>query len=176
MSRPGIPRTVLTVYLLTAAGTVIWLSLIFLAPALAARGSAGAARLLYAAFSPICHQIPGRCFNFQGHPLAVCGRCLGIYAGFAAGLVLYPFIRGFSKIELPSARVFLPLTLPLALDGAAGILGIWASPIGVRFATGVVWGAVLPFFFVAGLADLFLARRKRADARALEKDRTNDVR
>jgi uncharacterized membrane protein len=176
MSRPGIPRTVLTVYILTAAGIMIWLFFIFLAPALAARGSAGAARLLYGAFSPICHQIPGRCFSFQGHPLAVCGRCLGIYTGFAAGLVLYPFVRGFSKIELPSVRVFLPLTLPLALDGAAGILGIWASPIGVRFATGLVWGLVLPFFFVTGLADLFLARRKRAAARALEKDRASEVR
>ena len=175
MSRPGISRTVLAVYLLTAAGTTIWLSAIFLAPALAARGSVGAARLLYSAFAPICHQIPGRCFTFQGHPLAVCGRCLGIYAGFAAGLVLYPFIRGFSKLELPSIRVFLPLTLPLALDGAAGVLGIWKSPVGVRFATGVVWGTVLPFFFVTGLADLLLTRRKRAAARALEKNRANDV-
>ena len=175
MPRPGISRTVLAVYLLSVAGTSIWLLAIFLAPALAARGSAGAARLLYAAFSPICHQIPGRCLTFLGYPLAVCGRCLGIYAGFAAGLVLYPFIRGFSKIELPSIRIFLPLTLPMALDGAAGILGIWASPIGVRFATGVVWGTVLPFFFVAGLADLVLARRRRAAARALEKKRANDV-
>jgi uncharacterized membrane protein len=175
MSRHGISRTVLTVYILTAAGTAIWLSAIFLAPALAARGSAGAARLLYATFSPICHQIPGRCFTFHGHPLAVCGRCLGIYTGFAAGLVLYPFIRGFSKLALPSLRIFLPLTLPMALDGAAGILGIWASPIGVRFATGAVWGMVLPFFFVTGLADLFLTRRSRAAARVLEKNRPNDV-
>jgi uncharacterized membrane protein len=175
MSRPGISRTVLAVYLLTAAGIAIWLSAIFLAPALAGRGSARAARLIYAAFSPICHQIPARCFTFHGHPLAVCGRCLGIYAGFAAGLVLYPFIRGFSKLELPSVRVFLPLTLPLALDGAAGVLGIWKSPIGARFATGIVLGTVLPFFFVTGLADLLLTRRKRAAARALEKYRANDV-
>ena len=175
MSRSGISRTILVLYLLTAAGTAIWLSAIFLAPALAGRGSAGAARLLYAAFSPICHQIPGRCFSIHGHPLAVCARCLGIYSGFAAGLVLYPFIRGFSKLELPSVRVFLPLTLPMALDGAAGILGIWASPMGVRFATGVVWGTVLPFFFVAGIADLFLARRRRAAATALERNRANDV-
>jgi uncharacterized membrane protein len=175
MSRPGTAPTVLTVYLLTAAGTALWLGAIFLAPALAARGSSEAARLLYGAFSPICHQIPERCFTFHGQPLAVCGRCLGIYLGFAAGLVLYPFIRGFSKLELPSVRVFLPLTLPMALDGAAGILGIWKSPIGVRFATGAVWGAILPFFFVTGLADLLLTRRKRAAARALEKIRANDV-
>jgi len=175
MLRPGISRTALAVYLLTVAGTAIWLSAIFLAPVLAGRGSAGAARIIYAAFSPICHQIPARCFTFHGHPLAVCGRCLGIYVGFAAGLVLYPFVRGFSKVELPSIRVFLLLTLPMAVDGAAGILGIWASPIGVRFATGIVWGTVLPFFFVTGLADLFLTRRKKAAARTLEKIRVNNV-
>lgn len=175
MWRPGISRTVLAVYLLTVAGTVIWLAAIFLAPVLAGRGSAGAARLIYAAFSPICHQVPGRCFTFHGHPLAVCGRCLGIYLGFSAGLVLYPFVRGFSKLELPSSRVFLLLTLPMAVDGAAGILRIWASPRLVRFATGVVWGTILPFFFVTGLADLRLAKRKRAAARTLEKIRVNNV-
>ena len=175
MSHPGLSRTVITVYVLTVAGTAIWILAIFLAPVLAGRGSAGAARLIYAAFSPICHQVPGRCFTFHGHPLAVCGRCLGIYTGFAAGLVLYPFVRGFSKLELPSARVFLPLTLPMAVDGAAGILGIWTSPIGLRFATGIVWGTVLPFFFVTGLADLLLARRRTAAARALEKNRANNV-
>lgn len=175
MSRSVISRTVLAVFLLTVAGTAIWLSAIFLAPALAGRGSARAARLIYAAFSPVCHQVPGRCFTFHGHPLAVCGRCLGIYAGFAAGLVLYPFIRGFSRIELPSARAFLVLTLPMAVDGAAGILGIWASPIEVRFATGVVWGTILPFFFVTGLSDLLLAKRSRAVALALDKTRANSI-
>jgi uncharacterized membrane protein len=175
MSRAGITRTVLGVYLLTVAGTAAWLAAIFLAPALAARGSAGAARLIYAAFSPICHQIPGRCFAFHGHPLAVCGRCLGIYAGFGAGLALYPFVRGFSKLALPSARLFILMTLPLALDGAVGVIGLWASPIGVRFATGVIWGTVLPFFFVTGVADLVDGRKKRAAARALEKNQEKNV-
>jgi len=174
MSRSGISRTVLATYLLTVTGTAIWLSAIFLAPVLAGRGSAGAARLIYAAFSPICHQVPGRCFIFHGHPLAVCIRCVGIYMGFAAGLVLYPFVRGVSKLELPSARVFLLLTLPMAIDGAAGILGIWPSPILVRFVTGAVWGTVLPFFLLTGLADLFLARRRKV-AQTLENIRANNV-
>jgi uncharacterized membrane protein len=168
MSRAGISRTVLGVYLMTVAGTLIWMAAIFLAPALAARGSTAAARLIYAAFSPICHQIPGRCFAFHGHPLAVCTRCLGIYTGFAAGLVLYPFARGFSRLALPSARLFVLLTLPMAVDGTAGVLGVWASPMGVRFATGAVWGTVLPFFFVTGVADLLAGRKKRAAAQALD--------
>lgn len=157
------------VWFLTVCGTIAWLVLIFLAPWLAGRGASGAARVVYALFAPVCHQIADRCFVFHGHPLAVCGRCLGVYAGFLAGLLFYPFARGFTRIALPRARLFLFLTLPMALDGVGGILGIWRSPIGLRFATGFVWGTVLPFYLVAGLADLVRARKERAAARALEK-------
>jgi uncharacterized membrane protein len=162
-------RSVRSVYLLTAAGTAAWLVAIFLAPWLAGRGAAGAARFVYAIFSPVCHQNPERCFALQGLPLAVCGRCLGIYAGFAAGLVLYPFIRGFSRLAIPSARAFLLTFLPMAVDGVGGVLGLWRSPIGLRFATGFAWGVILPFYFVSGLADLVTTRRRRRAERDLEK-------
>lgn len=156
------------VWLLTVCGALAWLAGIFLAPWLAAHGASGASRVVYSLYAPVCHQIPSRCFWLQGHALAVCGRCLGIYAGFAAGLFLYPLVRGFSRPTLPAALLFALLTLPLAVDGLAGFVRIWRSPIGVRFATGFVWGAILPFYFVAGLADLLRARKDRAAARALE--------
>ena len=156
------------IWLLTLAGAILWLTAIVLAPWLAARGPEGSARLVYALFSPVCHQIPGRCFALEGHPLAVCGRCLGIYAGFAAGLALYPLARGFSRIALPSARLFVLLTVPMALDGLSGALGAWKSPIGLRFATGFAWGTILPFYFVTGVADFFRVRKERSAGRALE--------
>ncbi len=162
------PRSVRKIWFATLVGTVIWLAAIFLAPWLAGRGAVGPARFVYAVFAPVCHQIPGRCFVLDGHPLAVCGRCLGIYAGFAAGVILYPFARGFSRISLPPIRIFLLLTLPMALDAAGGILGAWKSPIGLRFATGFAWGTVLPFYFVTGLADVFQKRKERRKSRALE--------
>lgn len=163
------PRTTRRVWLWTAAGTALWLFGIVLAPWLAARGAAGPARALYAVYAPVCHQLAGRCFSIWGRPLAVCGRCLGIYLGFAAGLAAYPLVRGWARTALPSGRLFILLTLPLAADGLAGFLGLWQSPIAVRAATGLVWGALLPFYFVAGLADLVRARHERASARALEK-------
>jgi len=167
---PGGPaRTVRRVYFWTAAGTIVWLAAIVSAPWLAAgRATARVGTLLYAAFAPVCHQIPERCFQFHGRPLAVCGRCLVIYAGFALGLALYPLVRGFSTLRLPTARVFILTVLPMAVDGAAGVLGLWDSPIGVRFATGAVWGVLLPFYFVTGAADLLGTRRARREARALE--------
>src|SRR5512136_1552016 len=103
MADEPVLRTARRVYFLTAAGTALWLAAIFLAPWLAAKGATGPARVLYALFRPLCHQIANRCFMLAGHPLAVCGRCLGIYAGFAMGLAFYPFVRGFSRLVLPKA-------------------------------------------------------------------------
>ena len=157
------------VWLLTAAGALLWLAGIVLAPWLAARGAAGPARAVYALYAPVCHQLADRCYVLWGRPLAVCGRCLGIYLGFAAGLAAYPLVRRFDRSALPSARLFILLSLPLAVDGLAGFFGIWRSPIAVRAATGLVWGALLPYYWVAGLADLLRARRERIAARALEK-------
>ncbi|HDT13364.1 MAG TPA: DUF2085 domain-containing protein, partial [Candidatus Aminicenantes bacterium] len=147
------PRSVRSIWLLTLLGTILWLGAIVLAPWLSLRGASGPARVIYAAFAPLCHQIPDRCFTLGGHPLPVCGRCLGIYAGFAAGLSLYPWIRGFSRVALPDVRLFLLLTLPMAVDAVAGLAGLWTSPIWLRAATGLAWGAVLPFYFVTGIAD-----------------------
>ncbi len=42
---------------------------------------------MYAAFSLVCHQQPERCWSLLGHPLAVCVRCLGFYAGAIAALL-----------------------------------------------------------------------------------------
>lgn len=162
-------RSVRTVWALTMGGAIIWLGLVFLAPWLAAKGESGLARIVYAVFAPLCHQRSDRCFILAGHPLAVCGRCLGIYAGFLAGLVFYPLVRGFSRLALPGPRLFLLATLPLALDGLAGVLGVWESPIGVRLATGLVWGSLLPFYFVTGMADLVRSRRERRLERTLAK-------
>jgi len=162
------PRTVARIWALTSAGTAVWLASIFLAPWLAGHGQAMASRFLYAVFAPLCHQIPDRCFHLNGLPLAVCGRCLGIYAGFAAGLLAYPLVRGFSRLSLPSVRLLLALTLPMAVDAGGGILGLWRTPIGLRFATGLAWGSILPYYFIAGVADFFRAWAERREGRRLD--------
>ena len=159
-SEPSVRRAARPVYLLTLAGTLAWLATIVLAPVLKSRTSA-AAVFLYALFSPICHQIPERSFSLCGQPLAVCGRCLGIYAGFLAGLVIYPFVRGFGRIALPTPHAFVIASLPVGLDFLFGFLGLWDSPIGARFATGLLWGGLMPFYFVTGLSELLLRRAGR---------------
>jgi uncharacterized membrane protein len=153
------PRTAARpVFLLTLAGTLLWIAAIVLAPVLRSRSS-GLAPFLYAVFSPICHQIPGRSFFLRGFPMAVCGRCLGIYTGFLAGVLLYPLTRGFRMLALPSPRLFVLASLPAGLDVLLGLSGVWEPPIGVRFATGFIWGTLLPYYFIAGIAELVLWAR-----------------
>jgi uncharacterized membrane protein len=168
-------RAVRSVFILASIGMAAWVVAIFLAPYLRSRSLDASASFLYAVFSPVCHQIPERSFFFRGFPLAVCARCLGVYAGFLAGLVLYPFVRGFSRTALPSARLFLVLTLPVGLDFAGGFFGLWNTPNGLRFATGFIWGLLLPFYFITGVAELILWRAsRRAGTGAAQSPGTGD--
>jgi len=151
------------VYFLTLAGTLLWLGLIFLAPYLKSRDS-GLNIFAYLIFAPICHQIPARSFFLFGHPLAVCGRCLGIYFGFLGGMGLYAFRRRFSVTTLPRIRTFILATSPLVLDGMGNFFHLWSTPHWIRFLTGFLWGLILPFYFITGVSDFFINRdREKAE-------------
>ena len=161
-------RIALGVYTATLAGALAWLAGIFLAPALAATRPRLSA-FLYALYAPVCHQIRTRSFLFHGLPLAVCGRCLGIYAGVLAGLAAYPLVRGLHRAAvLPPLWLLAACSLPIALDVAASWTGFSASSNALRFATGLAWGALLPYYFVPGVAELVsrLLGRKRRDETA----------
>ena len=161
--RPGSGRKILALYVLPLAGSALWLLAIALAPFLADRIPRLAAGL-YACFSPLCHQIPERSFVFFGHPLAVCARCTGIYAGILSGLLAYPKIRGFAALRLPSTRFFLLLSAPIAADAAAHWLGFWSSGNVLRFLAGFAWGCVLPYYFMTGVGEWLLSRPPQREA------------
>lgn len=146
-------RAAFAVWLIALVGSVILVLLTLAAPALRSR-SPRLSALFYAVFAPLCHQDPVRCFHYAGYPLAVCGRCLGIDIGFVLGALLFPFARGLARPFPPAPRTFLLVSLPIFLDVAGNVLGLWSSPIGVRFATGVLWGTILPAYFIAGLHEL----------------------
>jgi uncharacterized membrane protein len=146
-------------YVLTLAGILIWLGAVFLAPYLQSRGIAFF-RFIYGCFSTVCHQKPTRSFFIFGHPVAVCARCLGIYLGFLGGLVVYPLNRGFSRLRLPDKRFFFAVSAPIVLDTAANVLGFWNTSNAIRFALGFSWGLILPFYFLTGIGELVLPRKK----------------
>lgn len=120
-------------YWLLVAGSLAWLGLVVLAPWARSQEWPGGV-LLYALFSPICHQNPGRSFQCFGFPLAVCHRCVGLYAGFTAGLLVLPYLERLRRFLLARSRVILIFFAPLAIDVA---LFKWNVPTS-RFVTGLV--------------------------------------
>ncbi|MFQ6069703.1 MAG: DUF2085 domain-containing protein [Candidatus Aminicenantales bacterium] len=142
-------------YSLTLGSIVFLLALIFLAPFLKSRYESVSA-LIYSVFSPVCHQIPSRSFFLFGHPLAVCGRCLGIYVGFLVATLTYPIIRSFLQLELPRTRTFVLFSLPIVLDTTGNFLHLWLTPNIPRFFLGFIWGLILPFYFIPGITEMLL--------------------
>jgi hypothetical protein len=61
--------------------------------------------------------------------------------------------------------VFLSVSAPIVLDTLGNFSGLWSTPKMVRFATGVPWGAILPFYFITGVAELVLAGKYRLKSR-----------
>jgi uncharacterized membrane protein len=158
---PGaVQKKMLLIFVVTAASSLLWLGGILLAPYLASRSSPWA-DLAYFFYRPVCHQIADRSLVGFGQPLAVCARCTGIYLGFLVGLGIYPFIRGWRRPALPSGRLFWLVSVPIGLDTAAHFLGLWDTSNTARLATGILWGIILPFYAMSGIADLVLSRKKR---------------
>lgn len=153
-------KTIFLTFLITALGYWLWFGGILLAPYLRSRSSPWAS-FAYAVYSPVCHQIAGRSLRCFGRPLAVCARCTGIYLGFLIGLGLYPFLRGWQRLSLPSSRVFYLVSAPILLDTTANFLRLWQTANGARLASGVIWGTILPFYFITGVADLVISRKKK---------------
>jgi uncharacterized membrane protein len=111
---------------------------------------------VFAVGSVICHQRPERSFFIDGHQLAVCARCTGLYLSGALGLMAWPLLKIASRwrpIAIDprrAARVLVIAAIPTALSLAAGRLGVWdganltrallAIPLGA--AAGVIVAAV----------------------------------
>jgi uncharacterized membrane protein len=141
-----------TLALVLTVGAVLWLAALLLVPAVAARGPGLpllAYDLLDQAAGHICHQQPERSFHIAGVQLAVCARCLGLYAGGAAG-ALMAWRRALSA---PSRvrRALLLSALPTAFTVALEWLGLWLPSNMIRFASAVPLGAVASWVFVRTL-------------------------
>ncbi len=58
------------------------------------------------------------------------------------------------------SKILILISIPIFADAAGNLSGIWTSSDAVRLLTGVVWGIILPFYFLAGLSDYILHRKK----------------
>jgi len=159
--RVSVPSGVLASVLRPAfiASVLGWALLLALAPLVAARPVATpfGGLFLYAVYmvgSVICHQLPERSFHLWSHPMAVCARCTGIYAGAAVAVIGAAwtdtgvgrrFSAAFWRVILGGAAT--PVLLSLLYEWTTGQMpSHWT-----RAATGVPVGAVVAWMVLSAL-------------------------
>jgi len=153
--RPQFGKTTATLaWSILCIATVIFVSLIPVAPIATATNHPQVALLTYQLFHFLCHQLPERSFFIAGHPLAVCARCAGIYLGFLLLLLVYPLVRSLRDTSLPHRRWLLLAAAPLVIDFGVTFLGIWENTHTSRFVTGFLFGAVTVFYIMPGILEV----------------------
>jgi uncharacterized membrane protein len=130
--------------------------LIAAAPLAVASGHSEIATGIYRAFGTICHQRADRSFFIDGHKLAVCSRCTGIYGGFMFTLLVYPLVRSLRNTSTPARKWLVLAALPLAIDFSLTFFGIWENTHTSRLLTGLFLGSVSVFYVMPGIMDLSL--------------------
>ena len=155
-------------YLLVLGLALLWTSGAILAPVAAAHGWVSvdqpfvmrfgvhrwpdlAAFILHAVYGRVCHQMPERSLWILGHPMAVCSRCLGIYLGYVAGLLGYPFLHKRLEERLLQRRWLFLALAPAVIDFTGGYLGLFDNTVASRVATGFVAGLAAAIYTSAGL-------------------------
>jgi uncharacterized membrane protein len=143
------------VWIITSLVVLVWVGSIVAAPLLGLSS-------VYSFFSYICHQMPDRSLHIDGHSLAVCTRCFGVYSGLLAGVLIYPVWRPIEEVE-PIRRFWLFLSLiPVTIDWSLTMFGIWENTHLSRFVTGMILGVACSTFIVPALVEItrnFTARK-----------------
>ncbi len=141
-------------------------ALVLLLAAIFAGSAPSIARVVHDAFDPLCHQDPARSAWLFGAPLAVCWRCLGVYAGVALAALAW------ERRWFGDGRAWPALLGLAALDWALTRAGATADAGVERLATGVVGGVGLALALsrasaLARSVAAGIARRSRVLATAL---------
>jgi uncharacterized membrane protein len=135
----------------------VLVALPLLAPVAMARDQPGVAVLLRAAFAAVCHQLPDRSFLLLGEPVAVCHRCLGLYVGGLAGLLLLPWLPRLHGWLLARPRRLAWFAVPLVVDVLLPFDTWWS-----RFGSGLL--AAFPIAAIVWVAweEVFVRRPGRS--------------
>jgi uncharacterized membrane protein len=152
------------VYLILLVLTALWCAGILLAPSLHSQYPATSS-FLYSAYSPICHQIDGRCFHLFEAKWGVCIRCSAIYFSFFLSLLLFPLFRKLSSPAFPERWWVVLAVLPMIVDVALNFTGIHSSTPLTRTISGLLFGSVLPFYIVPPLLEGVAQLRSQFSAR-----------
>ena len=152
--------------MISASLVVALFSLIVVAPLAAASGYDEIAHGIYGAFGMVCHQLPERSYFIEGHKLAVCARCTGLYGGFTLTLLLFPLIGSLKRTVVPPRSWLLLAAVPLVIDVAVNFFGFWQNTHTSRLLTGALLGSVAVFYVMPGIIDWSLRFSRKQGSRA----------
>jgi uncharacterized membrane protein len=140
------------IYLIFLAITLMWNVLIVFAPVFYSSGGIlkNISEFSYSFFSVTCHQIDSRSYHFLGAKYAVCSRCLSIYWAFLFSVIIYPFIKDFNNVKLPSLWLLIIPGFIVFLDAALDFFDIYGNTFLSRSVSGALIGLVLPYYLIPG--------------------------
>ena len=135
---------------------------------------------LMTAFAPACHQLPARSPHLGGVQLAVCHRCLGVYAGLAVGVVAFLGLRRWDAwLHRHAAGVLGAALAPAAVDWLAPWASVLAPALALtntplsRSLTGAVLGLALGYFAARAGAHATARSQAATDAAPMDAARTD---
>jgi uncharacterized membrane protein len=161
-------RRPLVFWAISATIVTLFVLLIVIAPLALAGGHEQIAQGIYRAFAVVCHQLPERSYFIEGHKLAVCSRCTGLYSAFAVTLLLYPLIGSLRTTAMPARKWLILATVPLFIDFSLTFFGVWENTHASRLLTGLLLGSAAVFYVMPGIVDLSLRSLRTASLRAPE--------
>ncbi len=100
-------------------------------------------------FRALCHGIPSRCLELWNVPMPICSRCLAIYAGLIAGILLF-FV--LPRVQELTARWILGFAaFPMFIDGITQLATFRESTNPLRIETGLLAGAAFAFWALSAV-------------------------
>jgi uncharacterized membrane protein len=126
-------RSARITYGVLTVGAGLWCTLLFAPSLLAAAGVDSPAfdEGVYRFFRPICHQMDGRSWHLFGHAAAVCHRRI-------------------ARPVMPGRALVVAAAVPMVIDVAAAILGVYSGSTLWRVITGGWFGVLIPFLILPG--------------------------
>ena len=142
-------------YLVAVAVGAAVLIAVFMPPLL----GDGAASVIRAAFTTLCHQLPDRTMHIGGEAIAACHRCVGIYAGIVGSALVYPLLVRHHRFFVRHAGpvILLSLVIPGG-DWLGEVVGLWQNTPLSRTSTGFVFGFAAGYYFTLGVCGVMAGR------------------
>ena len=100
----------------------------------------------------ICHQRPERSFFINGHQLAVCARCTGLYAGSALAAPL-GLIAASSFAATRARRILVAAAAPTAITWGLEFAGVAGFSNVARFIAALPLGFAAAWLILGVIAD-----------------------